>query len=113
MSGPDPGRRADQAIQAEDLVWRALKHPVRRRLLDELASGGRSTSELTVALADLTRYGIAKHLALLDDAQLVTSVRWGRYKLHFLTGGSLIGNATRSWLSPPRRGWRTKSARLA
>lgn len=68
----------------EDLTFRALADPTRRRLLDRLfAHNGRSLGELCADL-DITRQAVAKHLAVLESAQLVVSVRRGREKLHYL-----------------------------
>ena len=67
-----------------DLLFRALADPNRRRLLDLLhAHDGRTLNELCLHL-DMTRQGVTQHLALLEAANLVTTVRRGREKLHFL-----------------------------
>jgi DNA-binding transcriptional ArsR family regulator len=67
-----------------DRVFKALADPSRRRLLDRLrARNGQTLSELGTGL-DMTRQAVAKHLALLEAANLVASVRRGREKLHYL-----------------------------
>lgn len=67
-----------------ELVFRALADPTRRALLDELfAADGQTLSALQARFA-MTRIGVAKHLALLEDAGLVATRRRGREKLHFL-----------------------------
>lgn len=67
-----------------DLIFRALADPTRRALLDALfARDGQSLVTLTAEF-DMTRIGVAKHLALLEEAGLVVSRRQGREKLHFL-----------------------------
>src|ERR671934_1769023 len=67
-----------------DAVFRALADPTRRRLLDELfAEDGQTLSALERRLP-MTRFGVSKHLRLLEGAGLVTSRRRGREKLHFL-----------------------------
>ena len=67
-----------------DLVFKALADPSRRRLLDRLrARNGQTLSELGVGL-DMTRQAVTKHLAVLEAANLVASVRRGREKLHYL-----------------------------
>jgi uncharacterized protein YndB with AHSA1/START domain len=66
-------------------VFRALADPHRRTLLDRLRErDGRSLGELVEALPSMTRFGVMKHLRVLEDAQLVTTRRAGRRKLHFL-----------------------------
>ena len=68
----------------EDLVFKALADPTRRLLLDRLFErDGRTLSELESEVA-MTRFGVMKHLRLLEDAGLVVTRRSGREKLHFL-----------------------------
>src|SRR5919199_2479464 len=67
-----------------DEVFRALADPTRRSLLDELFKrDGQTLSELEGRLP-MTRFGVMKHLRVLEEARLVTSRRRGREKLHFL-----------------------------
>src|SRR5581483_11009816 len=67
-----------------DLLFKALADPGRRKLLDVLhAHDGRTLGELCEHL-EMTRQGVTQHLALLEKANLVTTVRRGREKLHFL-----------------------------
>jgi len=67
-----------------DLVFKALADLTRRRLLDNLrACNGQSLSELCKT-SRLTRQAVSLHLARLEDANLVTTVRRGREKLHYL-----------------------------
>jgi DNA-binding transcriptional ArsR family regulator len=67
-----------------DRVFKALADRRRRKLLDALrASAGQTLGELCGRL-DITRQGVAKHLALLEAAHLVVTVRRGREKLHYL-----------------------------
>jgi DNA-binding transcriptional ArsR family regulator len=67
-----------------DLLFKALADPSRRKLLDLLhAHDGRTLNELCEYL-DMTRQGVTQHLDLLEAANLVTTLRRGREKLHFL-----------------------------
>src|SRR6266487_1274581 len=67
-----------------DTVFRALADPTRRSLLDELfTEDGQAQSALERGLP-MTRFGVAKHLRVLEEAGLVTTKRRGREKLHFL-----------------------------
>ncbi|SRR5690242_1833073 len=67
-----------------DVLFRALADPSRRKLLDLLhAHDGRTLNELCKPL-DMTRQAVTQHLALLEAANLVATVRRGREKLHFL-----------------------------
>ncbi len=68
----------------EDVVFRALAAPTRRKLLDELfRKDGQTLSELERKLP-MSRFGVMKHLGVLEEANLVVSRRRGREKLHFL-----------------------------
>ena len=67
-----------------DEVFRALADPSRRSLLDRLhARNGQTLSELCDGL-DMTRQAVTKHLTILEEANLVTTFRHGREKLHYL-----------------------------
>jgi uncharacterized protein YndB with AHSA1/START domain len=67
-----------------DMVFRALADPTRRSLLDELfKQDGQGLSALEGRLP-MTRFGVMKHLRVLEEAALVTTKRRGREKLHFL-----------------------------
>src|SRR5215207_8369408 len=67
-----------------DAVFRALADPTRRALLDQLFKrDGQSLGALCVRLT-MTRFGVMKHLRVLEEAALVTTRRRGREKLHFL-----------------------------
>jgi DNA-binding transcriptional ArsR family regulator len=68
----------------DDRVFKALADPTRRFLLDFLFEReGRTLTELE-AEVDMTRFGVMKHLRLLEEAGLVVTRRAGREKLHFL-----------------------------
>ncbi len=68
----------------DDRVFRALADPTRRLLLDRLFErDGRTLKELESDL-DMTRFGVMKHLRVLEDAGLVVTRRQGREKLHHL-----------------------------
>src|SRR4051812_43375136 len=68
----------------DDRVFKALADPTRRFLLDLLFQrDGRTLTELESEL-EMTRFGVAKHLKVLEDADLVVTRREGREKLHFL-----------------------------
>jgi DNA-binding transcriptional ArsR family regulator len=71
-------------VEDDDLVFKALADSTRRFLLDLLFEReGRTLSELE-AEVDMTRFGVMKHLRLLEEAGLVLTTRVGREKLHFL-----------------------------
>jgi DNA-binding transcriptional ArsR family regulator len=67
-----------------DAVFKALADASRRELLDRLrAENGQTLGELCARL-DMTRQAVSKHLTLLEEANLVATVRRGREKLHYL-----------------------------
>jgi DNA-binding transcriptional ArsR family regulator len=71
-------------VNDDDAVFKALADPTRRFLLDRLfARDGRTLTELESEL-EMTRFGVMKHLRVLEDAGLVVARRSGREKLHFL-----------------------------
>ena len=71
-------------MQDDDLVFKALADGTRRFLLDLLFDrDGRSLTELESGLA-MSRFGVMKHLRVLEHAGLVVTRRAGREKLHFL-----------------------------
>ncbi len=68
----------------DDRVFKALADPTRRHLLDRLFErDGRTLTELESELT-MSRFGVMKHLRLLEDAGLVVTRRQGREKLHYL-----------------------------
>ena len=68
----------------EDAVFRALADASRRRLLDRLhLRNGQTLGQLCQGL-EMTRQAVAKHLAVLEEANLVSWKRQGREKLHFI-----------------------------
>ena len=81
-----------------DEVFRALADPSRRQLLDRLNQrSGQTLRELTDGL-DMARQSVSKHLAVLEAANLVVSVRRGREKLHYLNAEPVNAIADR-WIS--------------
>jgi DNA-binding transcriptional ArsR family regulator len=71
-------------VADDDRVFKALADPTRRFLLDMLYTrDGRTLTELESEL-EMTRFGVMKHLRILEDAGLITTRREGREKRHFL-----------------------------
>jgi DNA-binding transcriptional ArsR family regulator len=72
------------SVDDDDRVFKALADPSRRHLLDRLFErDGRTLTELEAEL-DMTRFGVMKHLKVLEEAGLITTRRAGREKFHFL-----------------------------
>ena len=73
-----------ETVTDDDLVFKALADPTRRLLLDRLFErDGRTLTELESGV-EMTRFGVMKHVRLLEDAGLVVTRKSGREKLHFL-----------------------------
>jgi DNA-binding transcriptional ArsR family regulator len=86
-----------------DEVFKALADPTRRELLDRLfADNGQTLGELCERLA-MSRQAVTKHLAILEDANLVATVRRGREKLHYLNPVPLNEIAER-WIGKYQQG---------
>jgi uncharacterized protein YndB with AHSA1/START domain/DNA-binding transcriptional ArsR family regulator len=74
----------DDAVPGEDAVFKALADPTRRALLDRLREhNGQTLGELCGPL-DMARQSATQHLGVLEAANLITTVRRGREKLHYL-----------------------------
>lgn len=73
------------AVDDLDAVFKALADPTRRALLDLLADDdGQTLSTLVEAVPEMTRFGVMKHLRILEAAHLVVAEKHGREKLHYL-----------------------------
>jgi DNA-binding transcriptional ArsR family regulator len=73
-----------RSVTDDDRIFRALADPTRRHLLDRLFErDGRTLTELESEL-EMTRFGVMKHLRVLEEAGLVLTRRSGREKLHYL-----------------------------
>src|SRR6476620_5217439 len=87
---------------AMDDVFKALADASRRRLLDDLnAENGQTLRELCAGL-DMARQSVSKHLAILEAADLVVTVRHGREKLHYLNAAPINDLADR-WINQDDR----------
>src|SRR3954463_5479790 len=86
-----------------DDAFKALADPSRRRLLDSLNErSGQTLRDLCEGL-DMTRQSVSKHLAVLEAANLVTTVWRGREKLHYLNPAP-INDITERWINRYDRG---------
>jgi uncharacterized protein YndB with AHSA1/START domain/DNA-binding transcriptional ArsR family regulator len=91
------------AFDESDAVFRALADPSRRQLLDSLnGRNGQTLRELCSGLR-MARQSVSKHLAILEAADLVTTVRRGREKLHYLNAAP-INEIGERWITRYERG---------
>ena len=86
----------------DDVVFKALADPTRRLLLDRLFErDGRTLTELESQL-EMTRFGVMKHLRVLEEAGLVVSRKAGRARLHYLNPVP-IGEIYERWIGKYER----------
>ncbi|TPK88519.1 helix-turn-helix transcriptional regulator [Mesorhizobium sp. B2-4-14] len=86
-----------------DAVFRALADPTRRQLLDSLHARNGQTLNALCAEMDMTRQAVTKHLTVLEEANLVTTIRKGREKEHYLNPVPINEIAER-WIGKFERG---------
>lgn len=84
-----------------DAVFKALADPARRTLLDALRQNDGQTLQELTKLLDMTRFGVMKHLSVLEEANLVVTHKKGRFKHHFLNAVPLQQTIDR-WIEPMR-----------
>src|SRR5664279_5434102 len=94
-----------------DEVFRALADPTRRGLLDELFKQDGQTLSALVERVPMSRFGVMKHLKVLEEAGLVTTRRRGREKLHFLNPVPIRLIHDR-WVSKYAEPWASALSRL-
>jgi DNA-binding transcriptional ArsR family regulator/uncharacterized protein YndB with AHSA1/START domain len=88
-----------------DAIFKALSDPHRRQILDLLRQkDGQTLSELEASFPEMTRFGVMKHLSVLEDASLVTTRKEGRFKYHYLNPVPLQQIADR-WISAFAAPW--------
>jgi DNA-binding transcriptional ArsR family regulator len=86
-----------------DAVFRALADPTRRLLLDRLhAQNGQTLNELCEQM-EMTRQAVTKHLAILEEANLIATIRKGREKEHYINP-VLINEIAERWIGKFERG---------
>jgi DNA-binding transcriptional ArsR family regulator/uncharacterized protein YndB with AHSA1/START domain len=82
-----------------DAIFKALSDPTRRALLDSLRDrDGQTLTELEAGLG-MTRFGVMKHLGVLEEANLVVTRKAGRFKYHYLNAAPIQEVADR-WIAP-------------
>jgi DNA-binding transcriptional ArsR family regulator/uncharacterized protein YndB with AHSA1/START domain len=82
-----------------DAVFKALADPTRRMLLDRLREEDGQTLQALEAACDMTRFGVMKHLGVLEEAGLVVTRKQGRFKHHYLNAVPLQ-EAIDRWIEP-------------
>jgi len=108
MTAPRPGRATGAA--GPDQVLAAMADPTRRQLLDWLAGRGPATATALAADLPISRQAVVKHLAVLRQAGLVDSQRWGREVRFAARPASLA--ATAGWLAGLAAEWDSRLAAI-
>lgn len=78
-------------------IWQALADPTRRSLVDRLATGSKTTSELCEGMP-MSRFGVMKHIGILERAGVIISRRQGRFRVNHLNVAKIHSLQSR-WLS--------------
>lgn len=94
-----------------DRLWKALRDPTRRRILDLLRERPRSSGEVAAEFAEVTRFATRKHLRVLEEAQLVTVRREGRVRWNHLNAVPLQALYER-WIRPFEAEWAARLLQL-
>lgn len=98
-------------MESRQAVFAALADPTRRAVLNAVASGAASTATELAAQLPISRQAVAKHLALLRDAQLVDAHRCGR-ETRFEATPAPLADAI-GWMTEVGSQWDTRLAALA
>lgn len=91
-------------------MFKAVADHYRRQLLDALAQADGQTLTALCAAMPMSRIGVMKHLAILEQAGLITTRKVGREKLHYLNPVPL--QTVASWVDPYRGRWEARMDRL-
>ncbi|MGO8961364.1 MAG: ArsR/SmtB family transcription factor [Streptosporangiaceae bacterium] len=108
MTAPRPGRAAGAA--EPDQVLAAMADPTRRRLLGMLAADGPATASMLAAGLPISRQAVAKHLAVLSGAGLVSSSKHGR-DVRFAVNTNALSQ-TADWLAALAAEWDDRLAAI-
>lgn len=85
-------------------MWRALASPIRRRILDSLRGGPRTTADIAALFPGHSRFAVMQHLGVLEEGRLVTFQRVGRQRFNYLNPVP-IQQIYRRWVSEYQAPW--------
>ena len=109
MSAPEtPSSESPET--GEDRVWKALSDPTRRRILDELREGPRTTGTLAQGF-EMSRFGVMKHLRVLHEAGLILVETRGRERWNHLNP-TPIREIYHRWIRPFEESLADRALRL-
>ena len=98
---------------ADDLdpVWKALSDPTRRRILDLLRPGAKTTTEIVEAFPDMTRHAVMKHIDALRTAGLIITREDGRRRINSINAVP-IRQIYERWMGPFSEVWSSTLLRI-
>ena len=94
-----------------DQVWKALSDPTRRKVLDLLRNGSKTTTEIVEAFPDMTRFAVMKHIDALRNAGLINTREEGRQRINSLNAAP-IRQIYERWMGPFSEVWSSTLLRL-
>ena len=95
----------------DDIIWKALSDPTRRRILDLLREGPKGTTEIVEAFPGMTRHAVMKHIDMLRKASLINTVKDGRKRENSLNPVP-IRQIYERWMGPFAELWSSTLLRL-
>ena len=95
----------------DDIIWKALSDPTRRRILDLLRDGPRTTTEIVDAFPGMTRHAVMKHIDVLRKATLINMAKDGRKRENSLNPVPLRQIYER-WMGPFAEIWTSTLLRV-
>lgn len=94
-----------------DPIWKALSDPTRRKILDILRQGPKTTTEIVDAFSDMTRHAVMKHIDVLRDVGLVITREEGRRRINSLNVVP-IRQIYERWVGPFAEMWSSTLLRI-
>ena len=98
-------------MKDDDIIWKALSDPTRRRILDLLRDGARTTTEIVEAFPGMTRHAVIKHLNVLRESSLINTVADGRKRENSLNPVP-IRQIYERWMGPFAELWSSTLLRV-
>ena len=98
-------------MKDDDIIWKALSDPTRRRILDLLRDGARTTTEIVEAFPGMTRHAVMKHIDVLRNAGLVITREDGRRRVNSLNAVP-IRQIYERWMGPFAEIWTSTLLRI-
>lgn len=94
-----------------DAVFKALADPTRRRVLDLIKDGPRTTGALVAQFPQLSRFAVMKHIGILEDAGLLLARKQGRERYNYINTVP-IRQVYERWMGPYAELWSSSLLRL-